>query len=136
MRFLQLVKFKKTQFWLGEPCMYFRWRRPGKKIKVCRTWNFSRVWNRPWFLKTLISQDLDFQKSGCRLKGWQLVKFFLNTNLLWGTLYVLQTEEVTIRQHLEILATWRCRIVAAELSTPWMVKSVKYRCTRPYTSMM
>ena len=19
------------------------------KIKVCRTWNFSRVWNRPWF---------------------------------------------------------------------------------------
>ena len=28
-----------------------------KKIKVCRTWNFSRVWNRPWFLKTLIFRN-------------------------------------------------------------------------------
>ena len=69
--------------------------------------------------------DLDFQKSGCRLKGWQLVKF-KTTILPWGTLYVLQTEEVTIRQHLEILATWRCRIVAVELSTFWTVKSIKY----------
>jgi hypothetical protein len=30
---------------------------------------------------------------------------FKKTNLPWETLYVLQTEEVTIRQHLEILAT-------------------------------
>ena len=25
-----------------------------KKVKVCRTWNFSKILNRPWFLTTLI----------------------------------------------------------------------------------
>ena len=28
-----------------------------KKFQVCRTWNFSKVWNRPLFLKTLIFRN-------------------------------------------------------------------------------
>ena len=28
-----------------------------KKIQVCRTWNFSKVWNRPYFFKTLIFRN-------------------------------------------------------------------------------
>ena len=37
-----------------------------KKIQVCRTWNFSKVWSRPWFLKTLIfrNQGAD-EKANC-----------------------------------------------------------------------
>ena len=28
-----------------------------KKIQVCRNWNFSKVWSRPWFLKTYIFRN-------------------------------------------------------------------------------
>jgi hypothetical protein len=31
--------------------------KPKKEIKVCRTWNFTRVWNRPWLLKALIFRN-------------------------------------------------------------------------------
>ena len=31
-----------------KPSFLVGWR-PGKRIKVFSTWNFSRVWNRPWF---------------------------------------------------------------------------------------
>ena len=32
-----------------------------KKIKVCRPWHFSRVWNRPWFseIRVQIKRSLD-----------------------------------------------------------------------------
>ena len=28
-----------------------------KKNQVCRNWNFSKVWSRPWFLKTFIFRN-------------------------------------------------------------------------------
>ena len=46
-------------------CLYYK----PEKIQVCSAWLFSKVWSRPWLFKTLISQDFDFQKSRCRLKG-------------------------------------------------------------------
>ena len=58
-----LEKFQVLQFFFSVCHPYFfqiysinlaffsRWR-PRKKIQVSRTWIFSEVWNRPWFLKT------------------------------------------------------------------------------------
>ena len=37
-----------------------------KKIQVCRTWKFSKVWN------NLTFQDLDAQKLRCSLNGWKI----------------------------------------------------------------
>ena len=44
MKKIQVTNWKKIQvYW--------------KKIQVCRTWNFSKVWSRPQFLKTLIFRN-------------------------------------------------------------------------------
>ena len=41
---IQVTNWKKTQvYW--------------QKILLCKTWNFSKVWNRPYFLKTLIFRN-------------------------------------------------------------------------------
>ena len=45
-----------TEFFSGlwyKSSFFFRWQTE-KKIQVCRIWNFSMVWSRPWFFKTSI----------------------------------------------------------------------------------